>query len=194
MSAKLKYYVYIDDPEMAKSAPNGGWALGIPKMVERGQERDLTDGEMFDFIKLRRDNNNTDLDFDGSFSGITFLEFKINPSSDWNFQQTPFEVRPGSGNPSRNERITSKFAKLNLPQATNSKKEHKYTLLYIDPAAPTPNTFEHDPIVRNGTVPPGGGGGGGGIMPRLRQIIIPLILMTVGAILGIAAYAAFTAG
>ncbi len=154
MAQRLKYIVMILDPEKAKSDPKGGHVVGIPRIIEKGRERNLTAMEMKKYLDQR--SGYEDLDFNNGAKGVTEYEFQIDAGSKWNFQSTPMAITTNSlpSSPpviAERKKGNRKHATFKVPNAHGTDR-HKYELKYENTSGG--DKWLHDPVIKNGDSPP----------------------------------------
>ncbi len=156
MKNKFKYIVKLIDPKMILENLGGGVSF-TPKHINGDKDKSLSKAELIAHDRQRV--GFYDLDFNTPYDRKTVFRFKIINDDDdtkWEFRDPPFTVNDMSAvtRCKRNKKNKRKAVLVVKGHGSHSDtQELKYTLHYQEKGNPK-NTFDHDPVIRNGTIPP----------------------------------------
>lgn len=156
---KAVHRIIIKDPVKAEADPNGGWIKHKVKNCNQlGQEVPLSPAEQSKYDQTRQGFE--DADFHLHKNGLVRIVFKIKDQpkgkTQWQFRDIPLTIKgiPKSASLWRSHSNPKKAVVIFKARGNQAWKPYKYTLHYEDAAGSTAD-FDHDPIIRNGSIRPG---------------------------------------
>lgn len=160
---EAEYEIRIYNPKKAKDSPRAGHARHDVRIKESGKWRGMTKSEINLYNIDRIVTNKEDMSFEkDTFAPSKFI-YIMQKSSDWFFADPPFKIKENNFERIEIERISSNVATIKVSEG-NKDSVLKYAIHYQNESG---ETLIHDPIIRNGSIPPS--------LASIRENLIPFL-------------------